>query len=124
MCGIAGKVNLLGEKVLESDIKKMTDLIVHRGPDDEGQWVDDNVGLGNRRLSIIDLSTDGHMPMMYGRNRYVITYNGEVYNFGSERKKLIRKGFKFKSKTDTEVILALYQEYGVNCLEHLRGMFA
>src|SRR5687767_9019555 len=124
MCGIAGKVNLNDKIILVSEIKKMTDLIDHRGPDDEGQWVEGSVGLGNRRLSIIDLSADGHMPMMYGRGRYVITYNGEVYNFESERKSLIKKGYKFRSKTDTEVILALYEEYGVNCLEHLRGMFA
>jgi asparagine synthase (glutamine-hydrolysing) len=102
----------------------MTDAIGHRGPDDEGQWVEENVGLGNRRLAIIDLSPKGHMPMFYGRNRYVITFNGEIYNFQSEQKKLIKKGYEFRSNSDTEVILALYSEYGVKCLDHLRGMFA
>lgn len=124
MCGIVGKINLNHRPVTLPEIKKMTDAIEHRGPDDEGQWAEENVGLGNRRLAIIDLSKNGHMPMFYGRNRYVITFNGEIYNFKEEQKKLIKKGYKFRSNSDTEVILALYSEYGVKCLDHLRGMFA
>src|SRR3989344_7465362 len=125
MCGIAGKVYLNSGVVSEVDIKKITDRIAHRGPDDEGVFIssDKKLGLGNRRLSIIDLSSKGHMPMVY-KDRYVITYNGEIYNFQSERKKLESQGYKFKSKTDTEVILALYDKYGVKCLSHLRGFFA
>lgn len=124
MCGIAGKVSLVGKRVTQNEISLMTDKIFHRGPDDEGVWVEENVGLGSRRLAIIDLSAAGHMPMFYNRKRYVITYNGEIYNFDSEKQLLIKKGYKFRSETDTEVILALYQEYGINCLGRLRGMFA
>ncbi len=124
MCGIVGKINLNSKAVPEKDIKVMADKIAHRGPDDEGIWVEENVGLGNRRLAIIDLSKKGHMPMAYDRKRLVITFNGEIYNFETERKRLERLGYRFKSKTDTEVVLALYQEYGVNCLKYLRGMFA
>lgn len=125
MCGITGKVYLDNREVSESDIKKMTDKIAHRGPDDEGVYIsrDYKVGLGNRRLAIIDLSSAGHMPMNY-LSRYWITYNGEIYNFQAERIKLQKLGYKFKSNTDTEVILALYDKYKEKCLEHLRGMFA
>jgi len=123
MCGIAGKINLNNKPVNIAEIKKMTDLIAHRGPDDEGQWVEGNVGLGARRLAIIDLTSAGHMPMVYN-DRYVITYNGEIYNFESERYNLQKNGYKFKSNTDTEVIVALYDKYGVDCLKKLRGMFS
>jgi len=125
MCGIAGKVFLNGGEVREKDILLMTRKIAHRGPDDEGIYIskDRKIGLGNRRLAIIDLSTKGHMPMNY-MGRYWITYNGEIYNFRQERKKLIKLGYKFVSNTDTEVILALYDKYKEKCLGHLRGMFA
>lgn len=125
MCGIAGKVYLNSGEVKESHLLVMTQKIAHRGPDDEGVYIsrDRKVGLGNRRLSIQDLSKKGHMPMSY-LNRYWITYNGEIYNFQSEREKLIKKGYRFKSRTDTEVILALYHKYGKKCLERLRGMYS
>lgn len=125
MCGIAGKVSFSSNFVTESQINRMTKAIIHRGPDDGGTYIssDHKVGLGNRRLAIIDLSPLGHMPMSY-KNRYWITYNGEVYNFQPERKKLQKLGYRFKSQSDTEVILALYDKYGVKCLDHLRGMFA
>ncbi|MEK7550199.1 MAG: asparagine synthase (glutamine-hydrolyzing) [Patescibacteria group bacterium] len=125
MCGIAGKIQF-GNKVVEKkDLLLMSQKIIHRGPDDEGLYVSDDkkVGLVNRRLAIIDLSKNGHMPMVY-KNKYVITYNGEVYNFQSERRLLEKQGYRFNSNSDTEVILALYDKYGVSCLEHLRGMFA
>lgn len=125
MCGIAGKIQFGNETVGKAGLLLMSQEIVHRGPDDEGVYISDDkrVGLVNRRLAIIDLSKKGHMPMSY-KNRYVITYNGEVYNFQSERKILEKQGYRFNSSSDTEVILALYDKYGVKCLEHLRGMFA
>ncbi len=125
MCGIAGKIYFNKDVVERSDLSSMSQKIIHRGPDDEGIYIsqDRKVGLVNRRLAIIDLSKKGHMPMSY-KNRYVITYNGEVYNFQSERKLLEKLGYKFNSNSDTEVILALYDKYGVKCLDHLRGMFA
>lgn len=125
MCGIAGKINL-GESnsVKKSDIKKMVSAIAHRGPDDEGIETFENVGLGHRRLSIIDLSKKGHQPMSYLRGRYYIVFNGEIYNFMELKSNLIRKGYKFTSKTDTEVILALYDLYGNKMVSRLRGMFS
>jgi len=123
MCGIAGKVSLSKRQVTEKEISQMIRVIVHRGPDDSGIYLDRNVGLGFRRLAIIDLSPLGHQPMSY-KNRYQIVFNGEIYNFQKEKKDLETRGHKFKSKTDTEVILALYDEYREKCLDHLRGMFA
>lgn len=103
----------------------MQERIAHRGPDDGGIYISENkkVGLTNRRLAVIDLSPRGHQPMCY-KKRYWITYNGEIYNFFNEKKHLEKLGFRFRSNSDTEVILALYDKYGVNCLSHLRGMFA
>ena len=103
----------------------MTDAIAHRGPDDAGVYIspDQKVGLGHRRLSIIDLSAQGHQPMSFA-NKYWITFNGEIYKFQEKRRELEKEGYAFQSKTDTEVILALYDKYGVDCLQHLRGMFA
>lgn len=125
MCGIIGKVYFGQNQVLESDIETMSQAIIHRGPNDNGTYISPNkkVGLGFRRLSIIDLSPLGHQPMNY-LNRYWIVFNGEIYNFQEKREKLIRDGYKFKSKSDTEVILALYHKFGVDCLKHLRGMFS
>jgi len=125
MCGITGKYNFLaGEPVSRKLIQGMTDTIVYRGPDDAGVYVDGPIGLGHRRLSIIDLSEAGHQPMEYANGRLWITFNGEIYNFLDLRSELIQKGYAFRSDCDTEVILALYQEYGEACLDHLRGMFA
>ncbi len=126
MCGIAGRVVLGGGKVSVKDITHMTSKIAHRGPDDAGVFIskDKRVGLGNRRLAIIDLSPKGHQPMFYKKGRYVITTNGEIYNFKEEATALAKLGYTFSSKCDTEVILALYDRYGEACLNHLRGMFA
>ncbi|MEO9146703.1 MAG: asparagine synthase (glutamine-hydrolyzing) [Ginsengibacter sp.] len=124
MCGITGKIYLNKEKNIDSsELKKMTDTICHRGPDDEGFYINKNIGLGFRRLSIIDLNT-GHQPLSNESGSKWIVFNGEIYNFMELRDMLKQKGYTFKTKTDTEVILTLYEEYGVNCLEHLRGMFA
>lgn len=126
MCGIVGKAYFNKDKeIYYQEIKLMTGSIAHRGPDDEGIFIskDKRVGLGNRRLAIIDLSQKGHQPMTY-LNRYTIVSNNEIYNFQEEKEKLIKKGYSFNSDCDTEVILALYAEYGKGCLNHLRGMFA
>ncbi|OIP25420.1 asparagine synthase (glutamine-hydrolyzing) [bacterium CG2_30_37_16] len=125
MCGIAGKAYFNNKEVLVRDIEAMNEKITHRGPDDSGVYISKNkrVGMGHRRLSVIDLSPLGHQPMNY-LNRYWISYNGEIYNFQILREKLKKDGYQFKSKTDTEVILALYDKYGKKCLDHLRGMFA
>lgn len=126
MCGIAGKVYFQKSKdIRQAELKLLSVAIAHRGPDDEGTFIskDKKVGLVSRRLAIIDLSKNGHMPMTYN-NRYTITFNGEIYNFQELRDKLIRSGYTFNSNSDTEVILALYSKYGKKCLEYLRGMFA
>jgi asparagine synthase (glutamine-hydrolysing) len=124
MCGITGMVEFNREKAIEPAVlKNMCDSIYHRGPDDEGLYINQNVGLGFRRLSIIDLST-GHQPLSNQNDRIYIVFNGEIYNYLEHRNKLKQKGYTFKTTTDTEVILHLYEEYGVNCLQYLRGMFA
>lgn len=123
MCGITGTVYLdKNRKIEPSVLKRMTDSIEHRGPDDEGFYTDNNVGLGFRRLSIIDLNT-GHQPLDNENSTVNIIFNGEIYNYLEHRENLIKKGYKFKTATDTEVILHLYEEYGVDCLQYLRGMF-
>ncbi len=125
MCGITGKIYFDNNTVKESDVLAMNEAIIHRGPDDGGVYVsnDKKVGLGHRRLSIIDLSPLGHQPMEY-YNRYRIVFNGEIYNFQEKREMLLAEGYTFKSKSDTEIIMALYDKFGKNCLSHLRGMFA
>lgn len=123
MCGITGAVYFDKNRKIETSVlKRMTDAIEHRGPDDEGFYTDNNVGLGFRRLSIIDLNT-GHQPLDNENSTVTIIFNGEIYNYLEHRENLIKKGYKFKTATDTEVILHLYEEYGVDCLKYLRGMF-
>lgn len=124
MCGICGKINLNNQPIDEALLKRMTLVLSHRGPDDEGIYVKNNVGLGHRRLSIIDLSALAHQPMSNEDGTIWIVYNGEIYNFLVLRDELIRKGHVFRSKSDTETIIHLYEEYGVECLRYLRGMFA
>src|SRR5487761_2214590 len=123
MCGIAGLI--YSDKERQTDpaiLKKMTSSLYHRGPDDEGFLMDHNVALGFRRLSIIDLST-GHQPLSNQDESVWIVFNGEIYNYQEQREILLKKGYQFKTSTDTEVILHLYEEYGVDCLQYLRGMF-
>jgi len=124
MCGIAGFVNLNSQTPNPELIKRMTDVIAYRGPDDQGQEISQNAALGNRRLAVIDLSPNGHMPMWDSKKRYCITYNGEIFNFQKLKNQLQHKGYRFKSNSDTEVILNLYIEYKQQCLNMLRGMFA
>lgn len=147
MCGICGKISLNGS-VSEGLIRKMCGVLTHRGPDDEGVYVLDSakysssevekfstrpfgphsnnisIGLGHRRLSIIDLSPAGHQPMSNEDGSLWIVLNGEIYNFQELRDALEKKGHKFKSRTDTEVVIHLYEEKGAECVKDLRGMFA
>lgn len=123
MCGISGIINFNNQPIQEKDIQVMMRKMKHRGPDDEGTFVDDNIGFGFVRLSILDLSIAGHQPMFSNDKRYIIIFNGEVYNYIEIKKELEHK-YNFNSGTDTEVILAAYQEYGERCLEKFNGMFA
>src|SRR6266849_1726406 len=120
MCGIAGQLSLNASHPLKEDVlHRMMIALRHRGPDDEGVWVDGSVGLGSRRLAIIDLSPRAHMPMTNEDGSLWIVFNGEIYNFQVLRADLRRKGHPFQSDSDTEVILHLYEEEGVECLQHL-----
>jgi asparagine synthase (glutamine-hydrolysing) len=124
MCGIAGILNLNGEPASPVLLRKMTDALAHRGPDGEGFYIDSFVALGHRRLAIIDLSAAGHQPMTTEDENYTITYNGEVYNFQELREELKGLGYAFRSRTDSEVVLYAYVEWGPRCLERFNGMFA
>jgi asparagine synthase (glutamine-hydrolysing) len=124
MCGICGKLEFHPEaKVAPNLVKQMADAIVHRGPDDEGYYVKGQIGLGFRRLSIIDLS-GGHQPLANENDTIWIIFNGEIYNYQELRAELISKGHLFRTKSDTEVIVHLFEEYGRDCVQKLRGMFA
>src|SRR6266404_3379689 len=124
MCGICGEICFTGAKVDASILEAMVTSLRHRGPDDEGVFVEDNVGLGHSRLSIIDLSPGGRQPMFDANQEIVIVFNGEIYNYRELRKKFLDEGVKLRSHCDTEVILYLYRKYGTSCPNHLRGMFA
>ncbi len=127
MCGICGQLQLNNGALVSAELlKRMRDRIEHRGPDDAGSYIspDGRVGLANRRLSIIDLSAAGHQPMSNEDGSIWIAYNGETYNFRDLRVGLEERGHKFRSLTDTEVIVHLYEEYGPDCVHHMRGMFA
>src|SRR5450631_3087394 len=127
MCGIAGIISRNPAVIskMTADLRVMTDVLVHRGPEGEGFWINDNgnVGLGHRRLKIIDLSDGAAQPMLY-RDRYAITYNGEVYNYPELKKELASKNYLFKTESDTEVILAAYAYWKEECLSHFDGMFS
>ncbi len=126
MCGIAGIVALDRQPIpgLGHRLSVMNELLAHRGPDDEGTWTTPNasVGLAHRRLSIIDVSAEGHQPFV-GNDGNVVAHNGEIYNYVELRAEL-EGGWKFRSNSDTEVILAAYQRWGLECIDHFRGMFA
>src|SRR2546423_10949085 len=125
MCGIAGAVwNRPGSPITEATIVSMQDSMYHRGPDDAGHWIGEGAALASRRLAIVDLSERGHMPMFSEDGRYCIVYNGEVYNYREIRPLLEGRGYRFRSNTDTEVLLALYAEEGASMLDRLNGMFA
>jgi asparagine synthase (glutamine-hydrolysing) len=124
MCGITGFINLDGAPASSAILQAMTDAIAHRGPDGEGHWTEGNVALGHRRLAIIDLSPSGHQPMLSEGGRYVLTYNGELYNYREIRSELEAKGYAFHSTSDTEVFLTALIEWGVKALVRFNGMFA
>jgi asparagine synthase (glutamine-hydrolysing) len=131
MCGITGIVarSSSTEERFAAQLQSMTDILAHRGPDDQGCWhtcLPDGrlVGLGSRRLAILDLSPAGHMPMSTPDGLYTIVFNGEIYNYPELKQKLEAKGYAFRSGSDTEAVLYLYREYGEDCLQHLNGMFA
>ncbi|MEO6902841.1 MAG: asparagine synthase (glutamine-hydrolyzing) [Bacteroidia bacterium] len=126
MCGIAGIYKLDDSSVSEQELKNMTDIISHRGPDGEGQWINNKqkIGFGHRRLSIIDLSDKAKQPMHYANGQYTITFNGEIYNYIELKEDLIKRGYVFNSSSDTEVLLALFDLKKEKCLDDLDGMFA
>lgn len=125
MCGINGILNLQSSKKVEEHIIiKMRDALAHRGPDDKGIYIANTIGLGHRRLSVLDTSLAGHQPFFSDDKRYVLVYNGEIYNFKEFYPELIRNGFDIKTKSDTEVLLKLFQLYGTTMLHRLNGMFA
>lgn len=124
MCGISALIGKNAQALIDREpIKKMTEVISHRGPDGEGFFFDEKVHLGHRRLSIVDLSHAGDQPMHY-KDRYVMVYNGEVYNYIELREELKKQGYSFLSGSDTEVILAAYDYWGADCLHKFNGMWS
>src|SRR5437899_2375860 len=130
MCGIAGYLDGLRQTsagTLERRVQAMAVQLIHRGPDDSGSWVDASVGLAlaSRRLAIVDLSPEGHQPMLSHSGRFVVTFNGEIYNFLELRKSLETLGHGFRGHSDTEVLLAAVTEWGVDAaIQAFEGMFA
>ena len=123
MCGIAGVFGIQGQPVGFEEVQAMCDVIIHRGPDDEGYFIDDSIGMGMRRLSVIDLET-GQQPVSNAEGSVQVVMNGEIYNYKEIRKELQAMGHTFSTSGDTEVIVHLYDEYGADCVHKLRGMFA
>jgi asparagine synthase (glutamine-hydrolysing) len=121
MCGIAGCISK--ETINRDRFEQMVDIIEHRGPDDRGTYYDGEVALGHRRLSIIDLSIDGHQPFFY-TDKYILVFNGEIYNYLELKSELSTKGYGFKTKTDTEVLAASYACWGEDCVQHFNGMWS
>ena len=124
MCGIAGLLDLAGRAVDSATLERMARTIRHRGPDDSGVYAEGSVGLANVRLAVIDTSPAGHQPMASADGRYVIVYNGELYNYRELATELVENGHSFASRTDTEVVLHAYEEWGPDCLHRFNGMFA
>src|SRR5439155_4613648 len=124
MCGIAGILNFSDAPVNRTILGKMTSVLAHRGPDGEGIYLSGPVGLGHRRLAIIDLSPAGRQPMSNEKGTVWVTYNGEIYNFPEIRCELEARGHTFRSLTDTEVVIHAYEEWGVDCVHRFNGMFA
>lgn len=124
MCGIAGILNLDARPVSAAMVKRMSHALAHRGPDGEGVFLDGSIGLGHKRLAVIDLSSDAQQPMCNEDRSVWLTFNGEIYNFRELRRELEGRGHRFRSHTDSEVILHAYEEYDLEFLSHLSGMFA
>src|SRR5215813_5928719 len=123
MCGIAGIVDLAGRPVDCALVRKLCAELSHRGPDDEGYYVDRQVTLGQRRLAILDVA-GGRQPMSNEDKSVWVTFNGEIYNFQELRQDLEKLGYRFATRSDTEVIVHAYKAYGTDCVKHFRGMFA
>lgn len=124
MCGIAGVFNFDSDNKIDVHrLKKMTDVIAYRGPDGEGHYVKNNIGLGHRRLSIIDLTT-GNQPMYSNDKSVVLAYNGEIYNYIELKEELIHLGYQFRTSSDTEVIIKAYEHWGIDCQNRFNGMWA
>src|SRR6185436_8163245 len=123
MCGIAGIVRFESEPVFEHEVRSMCQMLVHRGPDEEGVYVGSGAGLGMRRLSIIDLDSS-HQPICNEDRSVWVVFNGEIYNYRELRESLRARGHVLRTSGDTETIVHLYEEFGPACVEHLRGMFA
>ena len=124
MCGIAGILELGKDtKASPDNLRRMCDIMSHRGPDDEGSYFEEQVGIGMRRLSIVDLAT-GHQPLSNEDGSVWIVFNGEIYNHLELREQLISKGHRYRTLSDTETVVHLYEEYGKDCVQHLQGMFA
>ncbi|MFM6006999.1 MAG: asparagine synthetase B family protein, partial [Sphaerospermopsis kisseleviana] len=128
MCGITGYWSeAINVEEMETIARRMSATLYYRGPDDGGTWVDANAGLalGHRRLAIVDLSPEGHQPMESANGRYVLVFNGEIYNFSSLRQQLLILGHSFRSHSDTEVMLAAFCQWGIKpAVEKFVGMFA
>ena len=124
MCGIAGAVHLNGSPIEFSLLRRMTNAIAHRGPDGEGHWHEGAVGLGHRRLAIIDLTDGGRQPMLSANQRHVLTYNGELYNYRELRAELEKEGVRFRSLSDSEVLLEALAHWGPQAVARFNGMFA
>ncbi len=124
MCGIAGIINLKGDVITSHVIRNMTNQIAHRGPNGEGEWIENNVGIGHRRLAILDLTTAANQPMISKNQRWVLSYNGEIYNYKEIKKELENKGISFTSSSDTEVVLYALATWGEDALLKFNGMFA
>ena len=122
MCGIAGIILKDFAGINKSDLQSMTDKIIHRGPDGEGHYINSNIGLGHRRLAILDLSEAGHQPMI--DEEFVLTYNGEIYNYLEIKEELKKLGHIFKTDSDTEVIIYAYKEWSTDCVLKFNGMWA
>lgn len=124
MCGVTGIFNLDGDLASPDILKKMSDAIAHRGPDGEGFFVEGEIALGHRRLAVIDISAAGRQPMLSADKRFVLSYNGEIYNFRELRNELESLGYEFRSSTDTEVVLNAWAEWGEESVSRFNGMFA
>src|SRR5688572_21847283 len=124
MCGIAGILARPGQIVHEGVLKLMGEAIAHRGPDDHGSHVDGPAGLVGRRLAVIDITPAGHQPMATEDGRHTLVYNGELYNFREIAAELVARVHRFRSHSDTEVVLRAYREWGPDCVHRFNGMFA
>src|SRR5512143_1663894 len=124
MCGIAGILEFGRDARADAaSLRAMCGIMAHRGPDDDGFCTDGQAGIGMRRLSIVDLTT-GHQPISNEKGNLWIVFNGEIYNHLALREQLLARGHEYRTHSDTETIVHLYEEYGRNCVQHLRGMFA